>query len=237
MACNYEYAHVLTHLNKIMQESCPKDYLSSLHNPIYNEARKAYEVIESEIAKQAKAEISKLKKSDITKIRQEVINNMLKELLRNNAYAKPSVSRISTPWYDNEGRVCATDGYRIFRFNPGVYPIVGEISHDAVPELLNSVWNPLPEKCTEALELPDRASLKKHIVIERATRLGFPIYRFPMVSCATSVNAEYLLDLMLVFPDVCNLYREPGNPLSPLIAQSADGDAILLPIAMKEQEE
>ena len=237
MNSSYGYANVLKHLNKIMQESCPKDYLSSLHNPIYNEARKAYEVIESEIAKQAKAEISKLKKSDITKIRQEVINNMLKELLRNNAYAKSSVSRISTPWYDNEGRVCATDRYRIFRFNPGVYPIVGEISHDADPELLNSVWNPLPEKCTEALELPDRASLKKHIVIECATRLGSPIYRFPMVSCATSVNAEYLLDLMLVFPDVCNLYREPGNPHSPLLARSADGDAILLPVAAKEQEE
>lgn len=27
---NYGYAHVLTHLNKIMQESCPKDYASSL---------------------------------------------------------------------------------------------------------------------------------------------------------------------------------------------------------------
>ena len=237
MNSSYGYANVLKHLNKIMQESCPKDYLSSLHNPIYNEARKAYEVIESEIAKQAKAEISKLKKSDITKIRQEVINNMLKELLRNNAYAKSSVSRISTPWYDNEGRVCATDRYRIFRFNPGVYPIVGERSHDADPEVLNSVWNPLPEKCTEALELPDRASLKKHIVIECATRLGSPIYRFPMVSCATSVNAEYLLDLMLVFPDVCNLYREPGNPHSPLLARSADGDAILLPVAAKEQEE
>ena len=237
MNSSYGYANVLKHLNKIMQESCPKDYLSSLHNPIYNEARKAYEVIESEIAKQAKAEISKLKKSDITKIRQEVINNMLKELLRNNAYAKSSVSRISTPWYDNEGRVCATDRYRIFRFNPGVYPIVGEISHDADPELLNSVWNPLPEKCTEALELPDRASLKKHIVIECATRLGSPIYRFPMVSCATSVNAEYLLDLMLVFPDVYKLYRKPGDPLSPLITQSADGDAILLPVAMKEQGE
>lgn len=232
---NYGYASVLKHLNRILEKSCPKDALSD--STIYNEARKAYDLIENEIAKQAKAEISKLKKSDITKIRQEVINNMLKELLRNNTYAKSSVSRISTPWYDNEGRVCATDRYRIFRFNPGVYPIVGEISHDADPELLNSVWNPLPEKCTEALELPDRASLKKHIVIERATRLGFPIYRFPMVSCATSVNAEYLLDLMLVFPDVCNLYREPGNPHSPLLARSTDGNAILLPVVAKEQEE
>lgn len=234
---NYGYANVLKHLDKIIEESCPKDFASSLHSPIYNEARKAYEVIENEIAKQAKVEISKLKKSDITKIRQEVINNMLKELLRDNAYAKSSVSRISTPWYDNEGRVCATDRYRIFRFNPGVYPIVGEISHDADPELLNSVWNPLPEKCTEALDLPDLASLKRHIVIESAMRDSYPVYKFPMASCATFVDAEYLFDLMLVFPDVYKLYRKPGDPLSPLIAQSADGDAILLPVAMKEQEE
>ena len=171
MNSNYGYANVLKHLNRILEKSCPKDALSD--STIYNEARKAYDLIENEIAKQAKAEISKLKKLDITKIRQEVINNMLKELLRNNAYAKSSVSRISTPWYDNEGRVCATDRYRIFRFNPGVYPIVGEISHDADPELLNSVWNPLPEKCTEALDLPDLASLKRHIVIESATRHGY----------------------------------------------------------------
>ena len=235
MNSNYGYANVLKHLNRILEKSCPKDALSD--STIYNEARKAYDLIENEIAKQAKAEISKLKKLDITKIRQEVINNMLKELLRNNAYAKSSVSRISTPWYDNEGRVCATDRYRIFRFNPGVYPIVGEISHDADPELLNSVWNPLPEKCTEALDLPDLASLKRHIVIESATRHGYPIYKFPMASCATFVNAKYLLDLMLVFPEVYYLYREPGNPLSPLIAKGADGDAILLPINMKKEEE
>ena len=236
---NYGYANVLKHLDKIMEKSCPKDFASSLHSPIYNEARKAYEVIENEIAKQAKAEISKLEKSNITKVRRKIINDMLKALLKNNvgAYPPQSVSRMSTPWFDNKGRACATDGYRAFRFNLGVYLIVGEISPDADPKMFNRLWDHLSKKCTEALELPDRASLKKHIVIECATRVGSPIYRFPMVSCATSVNAEYLLDLMLVFPDVCNLYREPGNPLSPLIAQSADGDAILLPVAMKKEGE
>lgn len=236
---NYRYANVLKHLDKIMEESCPKDFASSLHSPIYNEARKAHEVIENEIAKQAKAEISRLEKSNITKVRQKIINDMLKALLKNNvgAYPPQSVSRMSTPWFDNKGRACATDGYRAFRFNLGVYLIVGEISPDADPKMFNRLWDHLSKKCTEALELPDRASLKKHIVIECATRIGSPIYRFPMVSCATSVNAEYLLDLMLVFPDVCNLYREPGNPLSPLITQSADGDAILLPVAMKKEGE
>ena len=224
---NNGYANVLKHLDKIMEESCPKDFASSLHNPIYNETRKAYEVIENEIAKQAKAEISKLKKSDITKIRRKVINNMLKELLKNSAYPESSVSRISTPWLDDDGRACATDGYRAFRFDPGVYLIVGEISPDADPKMFNRLWDHLSEKCTEALELPDLASLKRHIVIESATRHGYPVYKFPMTSCATSVNAEYLFDLMLVFPDV----------YSPLIAQSADGDAILLPVAMKKEGE
>lgn len=236
---NYGYANVLKHLDKIMEESCPKDWASSLYDSIYNEASKAYEVIENEIAKQTEAEISKLEKSNITKVRRKIINDMLKALLKNNVgvYPPQSVSRMSTPWFDNEGRACATDGYRAFRFNLGVYLIVGEISPDADPKMFDRLWDHLSEKCTERLELPDRASLKKHIVIECATRLGFPIYRFPMVSCATSVNAEYLLDLMLVFPDVCNLYREPGNPHSPLLARSADGDAVLLPVAMKEQEE
>lgn len=236
---NYGYANVLKHLDKIMEESCPKDFASSLHSPIYNEARKAYGVIENEIAKQAKAEISKLEKSNITKVRQKIINDMLKALLKNNvgAYPPQSVSRMSTPWFDNEGRACATDGYRAFRFNPGVYSIVGEISPDADPKMFNRLWDHLSEKCTEKLERPDRAALKKHIVVERATGYKTSIYRFPMVSCATSVNAEYLLDLMLVFPDVCNLYREPENPHSPLLARSADGDAILLPVVAKEQEE
>lgn len=239
MACNYEYANVLKHLDKIMEESCPKDYASSLHNPIYNEARKAYEVIESEIAKQAKAEISKLKKSNITKVRRKIIDNMLKALLKNNvgAYPPQSVSRMSTPWFDNKGRACATDGYRAFRFNLGVYLIIGEISPDADPKLFNRLWDHLSKKCTEALELPDLASLKRHIVIEGATKHGYPVYKFPMASCATSVNAEYLFDLMLVFPDVYKLYRKPGDPLSPLIAQSTDGDAILLPVAMKKEGE
>ena len=236
---NYGYANVLKHLNRIMVKSCPKDFASSLHSPIYNEARKAYEVIENEIAKQAKAEISKLEKSNITKVRRKIINDMLKALLKSNvgAYPPQSVSRMSTPWYDNEGRACATDGYRAFRFNPGVYSIVGEISPDADPKMFNRVWDHLSEKCTEKLERPDRAALKKHIVVERATGYKTPIYRFPMVSCATFVNAEYLLDLMLVFPEVYYLYREPGNPLSPLIAKGADGDAILLPINMKKEEE
>lgn len=211
----------------------------SLSNPIYNEARKAYEVIENEIAKQAKAEISKLKKSDITKIRKKVINDMLKALLKNNvgAYPPQSVSKMSTPWFDNEGRACATDGYRAFRFNLGLYLIVGEISPDADPKMFNRLWDHLSEKCTESLDLPDLASLKRHIVIESATKHGYPVYKFPMASCATSVNAEYLFDLMLVFPDVYKLYRKPGDPLSPLITQSADGDAILLPVAMKKEGE
>ena len=232
---NYGYASALKPLNRIMEKSCPKDALSD--STIYNEARKAYDLIENEIAKQAKAEISKQGKLNIAKIRQKVIGNMLKELLKNSVYPESSVSRISTPWYDNEGRVCATDGYRAFRFDPGVYSIVGEISPDADPKMFNRLWDHLSEKCTEALNLPDPVSLKKHIVIERATGYETPIYKFPMVSCATFVNAEYLLDLMLVFPEVYCLYREPGNPLSPLIAKDADGNAILLPLNMKKEEE
>ena len=67
MNSNYGYANVLKHLNRILEKRCPKDALSD--RTIYNEARKAYDLIENEIAKQAKAEISKLEKSNITKVK------------------------------------------------------------------------------------------------------------------------------------------------------------------------
>lgn len=146
------------------------------------------------------------------------------------------------PWYDKENRQCLCDGFRAFRL----------VEHLALPKRPDDVGNGIdlnmvfPDmKNYQALKLPTPSELKAYISTEKAKhgRKYVPIWDFG--EDLPLVNAQYLLDLMVVIPDAEVILYNPVNLIAPLYVHgrpNADhpslwDEAILLPVRKKEDKE
>lgn len=141
-------------------------------------------------------------------------------------------------WIDQDGKQCLCDGMTGVRLNSpfkltaAPEPECGErFDLDAVirPVRLNSVaLKSLPAEVRAKIK-SDRAEYKasgrskyESFVSTYDFGVGLPL-----------VNAEYLLDLLELFPD-CEIYAH-DNPLYPIYFKSASGEAVLCPIRKSEK--
>ena len=138
-------------------------------------------------------------------------------------------------WIDDKGRQCACDGFRAYRLNK---PIAG-LPDAGKPVLALEKCFPALDDFRKAENVPSLDDLKALMDDDKAhtvkTRRGVPEYDdnqprglyFFQGDGAPAVNAEYLRDMLRLFPDA-EIYWK-ANSFSPLYFKSANGDGILLP--------
>lgn len=141
-------------------------------------------------------------------------------------------------WIDADGKQCLCDGMTGVRLNSpfkltvAPEPECGErFDLDAVirPVRLNSVALKSPSAALRAKIKSDRAEYKAS---GRSKYESF-VSTYDFGTGLPLVNAEYLLDLLELFPD-CEIYAH-DNPLYPIYFKSASGEAVLCPIRKSEK--
>ena len=140
-------------------------------------------------------------------------------------------------WKDAQGRQITLDGYRAYRLlEPLPLPeLPEELQRDKI-----DVEKIFPSATCERLPvpLPSVQELKAFITIQRAEhgRKHIPVWDFgPNLP---HVNAVYLLDLLTVMPDAvltANAAQDAKRFTSPLHATGKAGDALILPVMVKEK--
>lgn len=180
--------------------------------------------LEKELAKDIQAEFAK-KDGRVSAL--TTINKLLRDCKRN----WPARELLHYAYTDSNGRQYVADLYRIFRFNK---PLMLEPRPEGLEPLDVDKYIPKVLSGYSIAQLPDAARLKELIALKKA-KLGkkYICTRYNLVS-NVYVNAQYLLDLMTVFPDVTEVYYI--NPVSPIYAVSANGDAIICPIRVENKE-
>ena len=132
-------------------------------------------------------------------------------------------------WTDSEGRQCVCDGYRAYRLNEPL-PLEPRPENAGTPIDLDKI---MPDgKGYAATPLPSAKELRAHIAVEKAKadrKRGQDIL-WDFGEGKPVVNAEYLLDLVQVFPDAAEIFHGTGvHMLAPLFLKCERGDAVLLP--------
>lgn len=152
------------------------------------------------------------------------------------ASKKSGRTALGYAWTDGEGRQCVCDGFRAYRLRE-LLPLeprpenAGEgIDLDKIfPDTANGLYAVAP--------LPSASDLKAYIAVARAKqgpckRGQRPDIIFRISDDGPAVNAEYLLDLIAVFPDATHIMYNATctGALTPLVVRTERGDAVLLPM-------
>ena len=133
-------------------------------------------------------------------------------------------------WIDNDGRMCACDGFRAFRLN---VPVAGVPDIEAEKAIdLNKIYPQVDE--SKALDLPTLADVRAMIEQDkRSEKRGENVsYMFTFGLTETgeqlpAVNLGYLADALQMFPNARAYYT---TPIAPIVFKDENGDAVILPV-------
>lgn len=136
--------------------------------------------------------------------------------------------------FQQGGRFCVCDGYRLLRLNADISSIPHiETSFDAEKAMSNSSENPHP------LQLPSVADLKAWIASNKA-RFGkaWNPGKAPYILTygngkEIGVNAKYLIDMLQALPG-CTAAAK--SPVSAIYFSAENGDGILLPVRLESKQ-
>lgn len=211
---------ILTRVNAAMA-IVPKDEAYVIPGTIYGELSQLARDLEAQIRLECASERGS---ANATRTIAKMLNRCKKESFR---------TSLHYAWTDSEGRQCVCDGFRAFRFKEPL-PLEPRPADAGDPIDLDKI---MPDgKDYEATPLPSAKEIKAFIAIERSKAGGKRgadvIWDFGEGKPA--VNAEYLLDLVQVFPDATEIFHGVGTKLlSTLYARCDAGEAVLLPIRTK----
>ena len=142
-------------------------------------------------------------------------------------------------WIDADGKQCLCDGMTGVRLNSPFKLTVAPEPECGDRFDLDAVIRP-SQKNSIALNRPAAAELRAKIKADRAeykaqrrSKYETFISKYDFGGGLPLVNAEYLLDIIELFPD-CEIYAHE-NPLSPIYFKSASGEAVLCPIRKSEK--
>ena len=136
-----------------------------------------------------------------------------------------------------DGKQYACDGYRAIRLNAPI-----DLPAPPVPCTtdFNRLFTDARHNATTPIETPTLYELKTYIKIKKAenkAKYGKDANRqcilWDFGGGRPVVNAAYLLDILTAFPDAAITC---GTMTDPLYFSHADGEAILLPVRMKEHD-
>lgn len=133
------------------------------------------------------------------------------------------------PWIDGQGRECYCDGFRCFRLNNPLR-LVERPDDAGTPVDLGRIY---PDSLTgwKELPMPTIAEIKTHIALQKANGVERRAVLWRFGEGKPTVNAVYLLDAAMVFPDADRLYW--NTIITPLVIGGRDGDGLILPVRMK----
>ena len=165
------------------------------------------------------------------------IKAMLDSLKKNDAR-----KALHYAWIDGEGRQCACDGYRAYRLREHL-PLEPRPEDAGEAIDLDRIMPDVSTGRYAAVPLPSMAELRAFIAVERAKHTfkrgkRAPDIYYDLGDGAPLVNAQYLLDMLAVFPDAAEIfysYAADGR-YAPLVIRSERGDGILLPVRDAEKD-
>lgn len=143
-------------------------------------------------------------------------------------------------WIDKDGKQCLCDGITGVRLNSAF-----DLTEAPEPECgdrfdLGAVIRPSRENSI-ALKRPAAAELRAKIKTDRAEykaqrRSKYETFspKYDFGAGLPLANAEYLLDLIELFPD-CEIYAHE-NPYSPIYFKNTAGEAVLCPIRRRSED-
>lgn len=143
-------------------------------------------------------------------------------------------------WIDKDGKQCLCDGMTGVRLNSAF-----DLTEAPEPECgdrfdLGAVIRPSRGNSI-ALKRPAAAELRAKIKADRAeykaqrrSKYETFIPKYDFGAGLPLANAEYLLDLIELFPD-CEIYAHE-NPIYPIYFKSAAGEAVLCPIRRRSED-
>lgn len=136
--------------------------------------------------------------------------------------------------FQQGGRFCICDGYRLLRLNTDISSIPHvETNFDAERAMGDSSENPHP------LQLPSIADLKAWIS-DHKTRFGksWKPWKDPYILTygdgeKICVNAQYLIDMLQALPGCTAAVK---SPVSPIYFSAENGDGVLLPVRLESKQ-
>lgn len=159
---------------------------------------------------------------------------------------------IKWQWTDAQGRQCVCDGFVAFRLVDAL-PLPPRPANAPKPVDLDKLFckDVTHADYLDSLPLPDPADVRAFIRAERARKAadrariaaakkdGKEIktagiyFAWDFGKGRPMVNAQYLLDVMTVFPDAKRIYFRRGHEgiFQPMQVVTAYGDAIIMPIS------
>lgn len=146
-------------------------------------------------------------------------------------------------WIDEEGKQCVCDGYRGFRLNSHMeLTAAPELSADGFRFNLAQIIAPL-RKNPLRLTLPTVAEVRAQIKTDRAEwsakrhRKGETFKAsYDFGPGFPSVDANYLIDFLQLFPDGEAFTSEQKPYITPIYFRSAAGEAVLCPIRRRSED-
>ncbi|MBQ8708551.1 MAG: hypothetical protein IJ523_10730 [Succinivibrionaceae bacterium] len=145
-------------------------------------------------------------------------------------------------WTDEQGRQCVCDGYRAYRLTEHL-PLEPRPENAGKPIDLGKIVPDISSGVYAAVPLPSISELRAYITVERAKIAHIPAKRRPGIyydlgDGAPIVNAQYLLDLLAVFPDAAVIFYNIMSTKrhAPLVVRTERGDGVLLPCHIPEKE-
>lgn len=167
------------------------------------------------------------------------------------------INPIKWQWTDAQGRQCVCDGFVAFRLVDAL-PLPPRPANAPKPVDLDKLFckDVTHADYLDSLPLPDSADVRAFIRAERARKAadrariaaakkeGKEIktaeiyFKWDFGKGRPMVNAQYLLDVMTVFPDAKRIYFRRGSDglLRPLQIATPQGEAVIMPIAPKKDD-
>lgn len=137
-------------------------------------------------------------------------------------------------WLNSSGKQCICDGFRAVRL---IQPLeLEKIPENILPIDLDNLMKYSETNSGEPLPLPDPAELKTYIKTEKARKKAIKDNTPPVWSFGDDlpdVNAQYLLDMLEIFPDSIAIPAESGTDKRAIYFTSAGGDGLLMPVFKK----
>lgn len=136
-----------------------------------------------------------------------------------------------------DGKQYACDGHRAIRLNTPL-----ELPAPPVPFTMDidQLFTDAQRNATTPLETPSQGELKSYIKITKAEykakygrKANDKTILWDFGKDRPVVDAVYLLDILTAFPDATITY---STMTAPLYFSHADGEAVLMPVRMKEQD-
>lgn len=227
----YSLAYNLLKLNVLRIETDDETFASKYINEIIAKPDDYVDVVLPGIAECAQLLVMAREEMASKKVNRSVLRGMT------NIYKATKSSKRDAykgAWYDEQGRQCICDGYRLARLTTPVESIPNAPEN---MERLNpdKMFSPCYEY-TKTLVMPSIKELRQHITEEKARRKVERYKKNESINYdfgpgLPMVNAEFLMDMLNIF-DVTEAKWD--YVYTPLYFKGNNGDGVLLPVRKKE---